>query len=138
MLALVVVVLLVVVGVALVVLGLLGLTERLPRNRVVGVRTPDAMSCQEAFALANKVAGLPTAAAGVLFVLAGVAVAGLDGADALVVALVGTLGAAGLVVAAGVQGSRVATALARSEAPVGPDARCADCTGCDLMASLRP
>lgn len=134
----VLVVVLCVLGVALVVLGICGVRESLPRNRFVGVRTEDALSCQEAYALANKVAGLPTGAAGVLLILAAVGVAGLDGAEAAVVGAVGAAGALGLLLAGGVQGGRAAQALTTgATTPAGPHARCTDCVGCDLMASLR-
>lgn len=131
------VVVLVLLGLALLGIGTAGWSARLGRNRFAGVRTPAAMSCDEAFTLANRVAGPATVTAGALLVLAGVGVAGLDGPEGVLVGVVGTLGAVGLVLAGGVLGGRAAQAYVDGAVPAGPHARCADCTGCELMSSLR-
>lgn len=128
---------LVLLGLALLAVGFAGLAGRLPRNRWAGVRTPAAMSCDEAFALANRVAGPAILTSGVLGVLTGAGVLGLDGSEAVLVGVVGGLGALGLVLAGGVLGGRAAAARVSGTAPVGPHARCADCTGCELMSSVR-
>lgn len=124
---------LVVVGVALAVVGILGLTARLPRNRWAGVRTPGSLASDESFTLANRAAGPGVVVGALLVVLAGAAVVGLEGLPRIVVAVVLATGGGALVVAAGALGARAAAVRAAD----GPHERCADCTGCDLMDSLR-
>ncbi len=53
---LIVAVLLFVLALVVGAVGVAALTGKLPRNRWAGVRTPDALRDDEAFALANKVA----------------------------------------------------------------------------------
>lgn len=113
---------LVLAGVALVVVGALGWRGRLPRNRFAGVRTPATMRSPEAFAVANRVAGPPTVAAGVVLAVGGGFSAAATGPAVAVVAAVGTVGGLALVVAGGLLGHRSAIALAG----VVP-ARCANC-----------
>lgn len=116
-------------GVALVVVGALGWRGRLPRNRFAGVRTAATMRSPEAFAVANRVAGPPTVAAGVVLAVGGGFSAAATGPAAAVVAAVGTVGGLALVVAGGLLGHRSAIALAG----VVP-ARCANC----ICALRRP
>ena len=120
-------------GLAFVALGVAGWSGRLRRNRFAGVRTPAAMSCEEAFALANRVAGPSIVTAGVLLVLAGAGVLGLDGAQARVVAGLGVAGSVGMLIAGGRLGARAAELLGAD----GPHDRCADCTGC-VFGSAAP
>ncbi|TQM82782.1 SdpI/YhfL family protein [Saccharothrix saharensis] len=47
-------------GLVVALVGYLGRTERLPRNRFVGLRTPATMRSEEAFRVANRAAGPPT------------------------------------------------------------------------------
>lgn len=124
-------------GLVLLGVGSAGLTGRLPPNRWAGVRTPAAMSCDEAFTLANRVAGPAILTSGGLLVLAAVGAVGLDGSEAVLAGVLGTLGAAGLVLAGGVLGGRAAQALTSGAVPSAPHSRCADCTGCALMSSIR-
>ncbi len=79
--------------------GVLGLTGRLPRNRFLGVHTDDALSTEETFRIANRVAAPTSVAAGFLLFAGGLiafaapwAVALGVAAAALVLALF-TLGA---------------------------------------------
>lgn len=116
-------------GVALVMVGALGWRGRLPRNRFAGVRTAATMRSPEAFAVANRVAGPPTVAAGAVLALGGGFTAGATGPTAAVVAAVCTVGGLVLVVAGGLLGHRSASALAGT-AP----ARCANC----ICAQGRP
>lgn len=112
-----------VVGVA----GVLAALHRLPRNRVLGVRTAWTMSSVDAFRRANRAAAPAFVVAGVVGVVAGVvALASAGFATALTVLVVGALGLVGLTGVAGVVGMRFATA---DEAEVrgafaGPDTPC--------------
>ncbi len=116
-------VVLVVLGVALTVVGVLGWREKLtPRGRL-GVRTPAALRSAEAFRLANRVAGLPVLMAGVVAVLGGVAA---YATDSLVIAVIGLVGSVVIARAGGVAGDRVAVLLPAKVA-VPP-------TGCDGCA----
>nr|WP_198428763.1 SdpI family protein [Nocardia bovistercoris] len=51
--------------------GVLGLAGRLPRNRFVGVHTEDALSTDETFRIANRVAAPTSVAAGFLLFAGG-------------------------------------------------------------------
>ncbi|CRK60687.1 hypothetical protein [Alloactinosynnema sp. L-07] len=119
-----------VAGLPLLAVGFLGLTERLPRNRFGGVRTPATLRSDESFRLGNKVAGLPTMVAGVVGVLGGVAgLAMPSGSGALMVALIATVGLLAITLGAGVLGHRAATAVPEP-APELP----AGCAGCQCGA----
>jgi uncharacterized membrane protein len=110
------------VGVFLALIGYLGLTGKLPRNRYVGVRTAPAMRDDEAFHLANRVAGLPNLVAALVAVGAGTA-AVVDPDAALTVGLVGMVGAVAITIAATAAGHRAAETMPVPEAPKG-------CGGC--------
>lgn len=104
--------------------GFLGWRERLPRERGAGVRTSATLRSDEAFRVANKVASVPTMAAGVVGVLA--AAAGLAMPSALgtiIAAVVGLVGIFVLVAGGGLLGHRAATAVPAPSAPSG-------CGGC--------
>lgn len=64
--------LLVFAGLAVGVVGYLGLIERLPRNNIAGVRTRSTMRSDAAFRVANKAAGVPTLAGGIVALAGGV------------------------------------------------------------------
>lgn len=66
--------------------GVLGLTGRLPRNRVVGVHTDDALSTDETFRIANRVAAPTSVAAGFLLFAGGLIAFAANWAVALGVA----------------------------------------------------
>ena len=113
-------------GAPLGVVGLLGWRERLSVRGRLGVRTPAALRSDEAFRLANRVAGLPVLVAGLVAVLAGVVAFGTGG---VVVAVIGLVGALVLARAGGVAGDRAAVTLpAKTAVPPGC-AGCA-CGGC--------
>jgi uncharacterized membrane protein len=104
--------------------GFLGWREKLPRSRGAGVRTDATMRSDEAFRVANRVAAVPTMAAGVVGVLAGVAALAMP--DTLGTVLATTFGIVAvfvLVAGGGVLGHRAASAI---PAPVEP----AGCGGC--------
>ena len=121
----IVAVVLFVLALAVGVVAAAGLSGRLPRNRWVGVRTPESMRDDTTFALANRVAG-PTmlAAAGLL---------GIGGVGALVL---GTIpGLIGVVVAlvvavltAGTGGSIGARAAAAAPEVGGCGHSCGACS----------
>jgi len=113
-------------GAPLGVVGLLGWRERLSVRGRLGVRTPAALRSDEAFRLANRVAGLPVLVAGLVAVLAGVVA---FGTGSVVVAVIGLVGALVLARAGGVAGDRAAVTLpAKTAVPPGC-AGCA-CGGC--------
>ncbi|HJQ45863.1 MAG TPA: SdpI family protein [Amycolatopsis sp.] len=103
--------------------GLLGWREKLPRDRGAGVRTAATLRSDDAFRIANKVAGLPTITAGVIGVFAGVGgLAVPTTAGTVVAAVVGLVGMLALVFAGGLLGHRAALAVP-APAPAG-------CSGC--------
>ncbi len=67
--------------------GVLGLTGRLPRNRFVGVHTEDALSTEETFRLANRVAAPTSLIAGFLLFAGGLVALSAHWAVALGVAV---------------------------------------------------
>jgi uncharacterized membrane protein len=104
--------------------GYLGWREKLPRSRGAGVRTEATMRSDEAFRVANRVAGLPTMVAGAVGVLAGAAVLAMpDTLGAVFAATFGVIAVFVLVAGGGILGHRAASAI---PAPVEP----AGCGGC--------
>ncbi|HET6499247.1 MAG TPA: SdpI family protein [Amycolatopsis sp.] len=112
--------------------GLLGWLERLPRARGAGVRTVATMRSDEAFRVANKVAGLPTVAAGAVGILTGLAGLFMPGtAGPVIAAAIGLVAMFVLVSGGGLLGHRAAEAV---PAPVSAPSACASCAcgGCAL------
>ena len=106
--------------------GFLGFRERLTREGGTGVRTEAALRSEEAFKLANRVAGLPTMAGGAISVLTGLAGLAMPTTGGLVSAAVaGVLAMLLLVVGGGVLGNRAALTVP-APAPAAP----AGCSGC--------
>lgn len=104
--------------------GYLGWRGLLSRDRGAGVRTVATLRNDEAFAVGNKVAGLPTMAAGVVGIAAGVAALNMPtGSGTVIAAVIGVLGLLALLAAGGVLGDRAASAV--PDAPVA-----AGCGGC--------
>lgn len=122
-----------VVGLVIAVVGVLGLRERLPRNRFGGVRTPATMRSDQTFRVANKVAGLPVAVAGGVGTVSGAV--GLLAAN-LVIAGVGLVGMVGIALAGGIVGHRAAEALPDEEPELPAGCRGCACGGCDLAKSV--
>lgn len=113
-------VLLAATGVGLLTVGLLGWGRRLPRNRFAGIRTPATLRSDAAFTAANRVAAPPVLAAGAICVAAGALVWGTEGATLAVIAGVAGVGTIALLIAGGLLGHRVATAIP-------PPAACRSC-----------
>lgn len=114
----------------LLISGAAGALERLPRNRFVGVRSPETLRDEATFQLANKVAAPTMIGAGVI--LAGGAAVGLA---------VGGWFAAGVVVFSVIAGVLVAGAganlgirAARTHAPQSASG----CAGCTLAGTCSP
>ena len=106
--------------------GFLGFRERLTREGGTGVRTQAALRSEEAFKLANRVAGLPTMAGGAIAVLTGLAGLAMPTTGGLVsAALAGVLAMLLLVAGGGVLGNRAALTVP-APAPAAP----AGCSGC--------
>jgi SdpI/YhfL family protein len=106
--------------------GFLGFRERLTREGGTGVRTQAALRSEEAFKLANRVAGLPTMAGGAISVLTGLAGLAMPTTGGLVsAALAGVLAMLVLVAGGGVLGNRAALSVP-APAPAAP----AGCSGC--------
>lgn len=104
--------------------GLLGWRGALSRDRGAGVRTPATLRSDEAFRVANRVAGLPTMIAGVVGLAAGgAALAMPDALGTIVAVVVGVVGMFVLVAGGGLLGHRAAEAVPAPPAPVG-------CGGC--------
>ncbi|WP_116100659.1 SdpI family protein [Amycolatopsis thermalba] len=106
--------------------GLLGWREKLPRDRGASVRTTSTLRSDEAFRLANRVAGLPTMVAGVVGIVAGIAGLLMPGtAGVLIATAIGLVGMFALVAGGGALGHRAA-ATVPPPAPAVP----AGCSGC--------
>lgn len=119
-----------VAGVGLAVTGYLGWRARLPRNRFAGVRTPTSMRSDDAFRVANQVAGVPVMVAGLVGLLGGLAAYFLPSAATTGTALVVVaLGMGGLAVGGGVLGHRAAAAVPDPKPSSGCGGCC--CGGCD-------
>jgi hypothetical protein len=120
------------IGVAFATIGFLGVRGRLRRNRFFGVRTKATLRDDETFALANKIAGVPTATAGAIALAAAFAAA-VNPALALVIGLVGLVGSVVVASAGGVLGHRAAEAMPEQAAPAG----CGGCAcgggGCSVL-----
>ncbi|SEG85081.1 SdpI/YhfL protein family protein [Saccharopolyspora kobensis] len=113
-------------GAALMLLGFRGLRGQLPRNRYVGVRTPAAMSSDQAFEVANRAAGPAMLAGGAAAVLAGASLPMLASTFSVVmISVFGLVGAFVLMTAGGVLGNRAAEAMPAPAAAGG----CSGCAG---------
>jgi uncharacterized membrane protein len=121
------------VGVLVTVAGVLALRQRLPRNRYLGVRTSATLRDDTAFAVGNRVAGLPVAVAGAVGVLGGVlALLMPTTGGGVVAAAIGLVGLVAIASAGGALGHRAAQTVPK-QAPAG----CAGCQcgGCGVTAS---
>ncbi len=105
--------------------GYLGWQGKLSRDRGAGVRTETTLRSDEAFAVANKVAGLPTMAAGAVGIAGGLAALTMPSAlGTTLAAVLGVVGLLGLLAAGGVLGNRAAAAVPEP-APAGGCGGCA-------------
>ncbi|WP_253864572.1 SdpI family protein [Prauserella halophila] len=119
--------------------GALGLREKLPRDRGAGVRTRATLRSDEAFRVANRVAGLPTVVAGAVGVLAGVAGFVMPNVWGTVIAVViGLVGMFALVAGGGALGHRAALTVPE---PAPEPAGCGGCAcgggGCGALAAAQ-
>ncbi|MFD4183111.1 SdpI family protein [Rhodococcus sp. NPDC058514] len=104
-----------------------GIAGRLPRNRWAGVTTPETLASDDAFRLANRIAGPTMAAAALLLVIGGVGAlvfGTAGGLLAVAVAVVAALATAGY---GGSMGVRAAVAAA-------PTGGCGHDCGCGSPA----
>lgn len=121
-------------GLPLLAVGFLGLTERLPRNRFGGVRTPATLRDDDAFRLGNKVAGLPTIVAGLVGLIGGAVGLTLPTtAGAVTVAIIATVGLLAITVGAGVLGHRAASAMPEPAPEVPAGCAGCQCGGCGVL-----
>jgi uncharacterized membrane protein len=104
-------VVLLVVGAALLTVGLLGWRRQLPRNRFAGIRTAATLRSDAAFLAANRVAAPPVLVAGAVCAIGGALAFGTEGTALPVIVGVTGAGAIGLLLAGGLLGHRVATAI---------------------------
>jgi len=97
-----------VLAVAVLVVGALGVTRRLPRNRVVGIRTPLTLRSDDAFRAAHAVAGPGLLGAGLIAALGAVFGLAAGSATGVVFATVALVAAVLIVGAAASFGLRAA------------------------------
>ncbi|MBP2475550.1 putative tellurium resistance membrane protein TerC [Crossiella equi] len=117
---------LVAAGLAVAVVGLRGMRGTLTRNPWFGVRTARTMRSDEAFALANKVAGLPLLVAGMLITISGLVTAPLTEAGLyMTILIISLVGAVLIAAAGGMLGHHAADALPDPK----PTSGCAGCGG---------
>ncbi|MGW4355938.1 SdpI family protein [Nocardia sp. NPDC004582] len=112
-----------------VVTGVLGLTGTLPGNRYFGVHSDAALKTEEAFKLANKVAGPTSIVAGLLLAAAGAVALVSGGVPALVLAVIAVVIAL-FTMGAGAAAAEKAIANAFPEEKVGGCGSA--CGGCSL------
>ncbi|WP_307642509.1 SdpI family protein [Nocardia uniformis] len=113
-----------------VVTGVLGLTGKLPGNRYFGVHTQEALASEEAFRLANRVAGPTSVGAGILLAAGGVVALVAGGIAAVAVPIV-TVVIGFLTLGAG------ANAAAQAIAGLAPAAEVGGCGSACGSCSLR-
>ena len=129
-----------VAGLAVACSGLLGLLERLPVNRFVGVRTAATMRDADTFRIGNKVAGLPVLVGGLVGVLGAVLAVALP-TGGLVTGLLGLVGMLAITIAGGLLGHRTALAMPEPEPqlPAGcAGCACGNCGVAKLKGSVQP
>lgn len=122
---LIVAVVLIALAVVVAGVGAAGLTGRLPRNRWVGIRTAESVRDDDAFQLANRVAGPTMLAGAALLVIAGFAALTLDGVFAIAAVVVAVAAA---MITAGVGGSLGSRAAAALEPAGGCGHACTSCS----------
>ncbi|RVW02030.1 SdpI family protein [Rhodococcus xishaensis] len=120
-------------AVGLAALGIAGLTGRLSRNRWAGVRTPESLRDDEAFALANKVAAPTILASAVVLGIGGVAATLLDGILPIFAVSVSVVAALLTAAVGGTLGSRAAGALPEETSGCGTS-----CGACSLQGACEP
>lgn len=131
-----------VVALALIVLalvaiatGVLGLTGRLPRNRFVGVHTEAALSSDETFRIANRVAAPTSVAAGTLLFAGGLVTFAAGGLVAVLVPVIVAVLAVFTLGAGANAASNAIAALVPAPATGGCGQSCGACSLRDACAS---
>lgn len=125
-------------GLLIAAIGLLGLRERLPRNRFFGVRTAATLRGDDTFRLANRVAGLPTLVGGLVGIVAGLAGVLMPGTAGLVACvLLGLAGMLAITIAAGALGHRAALALPEPAPELPPGCAGCACGNCPVISGSR-
>ncbi|WP_408610020.1 SdpI family protein [Gordonia insulae] len=109
--------------------GVLGLSGRLPRNRWLGVRADETMRSDEAFTVANRVAGPGLLGAAGILILSGIVTLGVGGYWSIVFAVVGLIAAMFVVGLVSAYGVRAASAV-----PADDEAGCSCCSSHDDAA----
>ncbi|WP_299569567.1 SdpI family protein [uncultured Williamsia sp.] len=122
-----------VLAVAVLVVGALGVTRRLPRNRFVGIRTPLTLRSDAAFATAHTVAGPGFLGAGLIAVLGAVLGIAAGSATGLVFAAVALVAAVVIVGAAASVGLRAAARV--PDAPADDSCGTSGCGSCVLAGA---
>lgn len=110
--------------------GVLGAASRLPRNRWLGVRSTETLHSDEAFVLANRVAGPGVICAGIVLAFGGALAAALGGGVGLIVAVAAI--AVGTAIA-GLVGSLGIRAAAAAPEPASDCGVSGGCTSCSLQ-----
>lgn len=111
--------------------GVLGTTSRLPRNRWLGVRSAETLQSDDAFVLANRVAGPGVICAGVVLAMGAALAAALGGGTGLIVAVATIAVGIGI---AGVVGSLGIRAAAAAPDPASDCGVSGGCTSCSLQS----
>lgn len=107
--------------------GVAGLRGTLRRNRWVGVRSPETLSSDDAFAVANRVAAPGTIGAAVILLAGGLLTLGVDSAWSFLFGVGAAVGA--LIIVGAVSG--YAVRAARWASSEDSDAGCSCCSGAD-------
>ncbi|MBF6289373.1 SdpI family protein [Nocardia cyriacigeorgica] len=116
-------------------IGVLGLVGKLPRNRFVGVHTDEALSTDEVFRVANRVAAPTSLAAGALLFCGGLVTLAAGGFAVVLVALGVAIIALFTLGAGATAGARAAAALALPAETGG----CGNsCGACSLRDTCQP
>ncbi|MDY6807893.1 hypothetical protein GIY30_08665 [Gordonia sp. HNM0687] len=115
------------------VVGAMGITGRLRRNRWVGVRADATMRSDQAFAVANRVAAPGELAAAGILVLAGILTLGVGGYWSLVFAVVGLIAAMFVVGIVSAYGVRAAAAVPADDPA--DDCGTSSCGACSLRGA---
>ncbi len=110
--------------------GGLGTARRLPRNRWLGVRSAETLQSDEAFTLANRVAGPGVICAAIVLAMGGALAAALGGGAGLIVAVATIAVGVGI---AGLVGSLGIRAAAAAPEPASDCGVSGGCTSCSLQ-----
>jgi uncharacterized membrane protein len=108
--------------------GALGTTRKLPRNRWFGVRSAETMRNDEAFAVANRVAGPGVICAGAILAMGAVLAIALGGGAGVLVAVSAIVVGVAIAGIIGSLGIRAAAATPEPASDCGQSGGCASCS----------